>query len=181
MRKKIIWSILSCLMVIPLMLGSCAPAVTEEEKALQAEVEVFVSRFFEAVAAKNIDYLSDKWWEGVEGQESGGPPPKGRKGLSRESAEGLISGEWEGYQGIETICVEVYEGVVRIPLIEGGKIELRPVPGLQGDTATYEGKLIYASGIHAPLLIYRGFHLFKLGGEWKIYGEQAAVASQGCP
>ncbi|MFC2016763.1 hypothetical protein ACFLUF_03510, partial [Chloroflexota bacterium] len=32
MKKKIVWLLVSCLMVAALVLGSCAPAVTEEEK-----------------------------------------------------------------------------------------------------------------------------------------------------
>ena len=33
MKKKIIWLLVSCLVVAALLLASCAPAVTEEEEA----------------------------------------------------------------------------------------------------------------------------------------------------
>jgi len=36
-EKKIVWLVLSCLMVAALVLASCAPAVTEEEEVVEEE------------------------------------------------------------------------------------------------------------------------------------------------
>ncbi len=172
MKKKIIWPILSCLMVVTLVLGSCAPAATEEEKVLKAEVEAFINSLFEAAVAKDVDYLSDKWWEGEEG----------RKGLSQIMAMSWTGHQFvaasEGFRGIKTLCVEVYEGEVWINklMTAEGEIEHEPVPGLQGDTATYQGKIILPGGT-----LYYGFRLFKLGGEWKIYSFGRTNSSQVCP
>jgi peptide/nickel transport system substrate-binding protein len=40
MKKKIVWVVVSCLMVVALVLASCGPAVTEEEEVTQTEEEV---------------------------------------------------------------------------------------------------------------------------------------------
>ena len=40
MKKKIVWLVVSCLMVAALVLTSCAPAVTEEEEVVTEEEEV---------------------------------------------------------------------------------------------------------------------------------------------
>ena len=34
MKRKIVWSVMSCLMVTALVLASCGPAVTEEEEVV---------------------------------------------------------------------------------------------------------------------------------------------------
>ena len=39
MRKKIVWLVVSCLMVAALVLASCGPAVTEEEEVVVEEEE----------------------------------------------------------------------------------------------------------------------------------------------
>jgi len=39
MKKKFIWTAVSCLMVLSLVLASCAPAV-EEEEVVEEEVEM---------------------------------------------------------------------------------------------------------------------------------------------
>ncbi len=43
MKKKIIWLVVSCLMVAALLLASCAPAITEKEEKLVKEEEEVVS------------------------------------------------------------------------------------------------------------------------------------------
>jgi ABC-type transport system substrate-binding protein len=40
MKKKIVWVVVSCLMVVALVLASCGPAVTEEEEVTPTEEEV---------------------------------------------------------------------------------------------------------------------------------------------
>ena len=39
MKKKIVWLVVSCLMVLSLVLASCAPAVVEEEEEVTPVVE----------------------------------------------------------------------------------------------------------------------------------------------
>ena len=40
MKKKIVWLLVSCLMVLSLVLASCAPAATEEEEEVALGPEV---------------------------------------------------------------------------------------------------------------------------------------------
>ncbi len=175
-------------MVLVLLLGSCAsPGESiEENEALKAEVEVFVSQLFKAADARDLDYLSNMWWEGAAGEDSGQPAPAGRKGSSRANAEEWTSEDqaayWTAYQGLDLICVKTYEGEVWAPLVNQGVIEHHPVPGLAaGDTATFEVKLMFTPGTQGALLTYRGFHLIKVGGEWKIHSSSDSLKSSGCP
>ena len=39
MKRKIVWVVVSCLMVLSLVLASCAPAVTEEEEVVKPPTE----------------------------------------------------------------------------------------------------------------------------------------------
>ncbi len=157
MSKKIVWLVVSCLMVAALVLASCSPAVTEEEKE---EVHAVVIQFVEACVAKDIDAMA----------KLNTDPEKWRMTLDMLVMPGNYEQWFEGYQDIEVLSIDITIGVVLTPWWVGGKegYEWRPTD-MEGDTAVYEGKVIYAAGTEHPLAIIE-LTLHRLNGGWKIYG-----------
>ena len=90
MTKKIVWLVVSCLMVIALLLVSCAPAVTEGEEATPSEEEVVTEE--EAPAPGEEETATEEEEAPVPGEEETvteeeEAPPPGEEGTVTEEEE----------------------------------------------------------------------------------------------